>query len=87
MQALKAAFTALMTCDAEKVAGAISSLVQRLNQEAEGGRKLSEKEQLVLRLNTQYPNDVGVLSAFFLNQVGREQCEEAAIGPFCCLAV
>jgi hypothetical protein len=59
-----------MTCDGDKVSGAISSLVQRLSQESEGGRKLSEKEQLVLRLNQQYPNDVGVLSAFFLNQVG-----------------
>lgn len=59
-----------MTCDAGKVAGAISSLVSRLNQEQEsGGRKLSDKEALVLRLNSQYPNDVGVLSAFFLNQV------------------
>lgn len=66
---MKGAFTALMTCDADKVSGAISSLVQRLNQEAEGGRQLTDKEQLVLRLNTQYPNDVGVLSAFFLNQV------------------
>jgi mannose-6-phosphate isomerase len=69
VQVLKAAFTALMTCDAEKVAGAIDTLVQRLNQEAAGGRALTEKEALVLRLNTQYPNDVGVLSAFFLNQV------------------
>lgn len=68
-QALKAAFTALMTCDAAKVAGAISSLMARLNQEAQGDRQLSDKEQLVLRLNTQYPSDVGVLSAFFLNQV------------------
>jgi mannose-6-phosphate isomerase len=58
-----------MTCDAEKVAGAIDTLVHRLNQEAAGGRALTEKEALVLRLNTQYPNDVGVLSAFFLNQV------------------
>lgn len=73
LQALKAAFTALMTCDADKVSGAISSLVQRLSQESEGGRKLSEKEQLVLRLNTQYPNDVGVLSAFFLNQVRKQE--------------
>lgn len=68
-QALKAAFTALMTAESDKVSGAISSLVARLNQEAEGGRALSDKERLVLRLNSQYPSDVGVLSAFFLNQV------------------
>lgn len=67
---MKAAFTALMTCDADKVATAIGALVQRLNQDAAAGRQLSSKEQLVLRLNQQYPNDVGVLSAFFLNLVG-----------------
>jgi mannose-6-phosphate isomerase len=58
-----------MTCDADKVASAIGALVARLNQEAAGGRTLSDKEALVLRLNEQYPNDVGVLSAFFLNLV------------------
>lgn len=68
-QALRAAFTALMTADSDKVASAISGLVQRLNQQQAGGRQLSEKEALVLRLNQQYPNDVGVLSAFFLNLV------------------
>lgn len=61
-----------MTCAGDKVSAAINSLVQRLNQEAEGGRTLSDKEQLVLRLNQQYPNDVGVLSAFFLNLVGQQ---------------
>eukprot|EP00775_Hariotina_reticulata_P009221 gene9221-9386_t len=73
--ALKAAFTALMTCDADKVATAIGTLVQRLNQDAAAGRSLSSKEQLVLRLNQQYPNDVGVLSAFFLNLVGLDAGE------------
>lgn len=33
------------------------------------GEALSSKEALVLRLNAQYPGDVGVLSAFFLNLV------------------
>ena len=31
--------------------------------------ELSAKEKLVLRLNAQYPGDVGVLAAFFLNLV------------------
>lgn len=60
-----------MTCDAEQVASAIDSLLQRLSQEQAAGHQLSEKEQLVLRLNQQYANDVGVLSAFFLNLVRR----------------
>ena len=33
------------------------------------GRGLSPKEALVLRLQSQFPHDVGVLSAFFLNYV------------------
>jgi mannose-6-phosphate isomerase class I len=32
-------------------------------------RTLTDKEKLVLRLNEQYPKDVGVLAAFFLNLV------------------
>lgn len=69
-----------MTCDADKVSGAIDALVQRLNQEAAAGRQLSSKEQLVLRLNEQYPNDVGVLSAFFLNQVHHSSTTNIASG-------
>ena len=32
-------------------------------------RNLTLKEQLVLRLEKQYPNDIGVISAFFFNYV------------------
>lgn len=45
------------------VAEAVAKLVERL----EAAPVRSSKEQLILRLNTQYPADVGVLSAFFLN--------------------
>jgi mannose-6-phosphate isomerase len=58
-----------MTADAEVVAGATRALVARLQQEADSGRALSDKEALVLTLNQQYPDDVGVMSAFFLNLV------------------
>ena len=53
-EALKEAFTALMTADAGKVAGAIDALAARLTKEA-ATRKLTAKEQLILRLNEQYP--------------------------------
>ena len=53
-----------------QVAGAIKELVERLDGVRVGGtRALTPKEALVLRLNDQYPLDVGVLSAFFLNLV------------------
>lgn len=32
-------------------------------------RELSEKEKLVLKLEKQYPGDVGVISAFFFNYI------------------
>ncbi|KAI8467236.1 MAG: mannose-6-phosphate isomerase [Monoraphidium minutum] len=67
--ALKAAFTALMTADAAKVAAAIAAMVGRLTAKKDAGKSLPPKEDLVLRLNGQYPGDVGVLSAFFLNLV------------------
>lgn len=38
-------------------------------------RTLTEKEQLALRLEEQYPADVGVLSSFFLNYVNLEPGE------------
>ena len=54
----------------EQVAGAIKELIERLDGVRAGGkRELTPKEELVLRLNKQYPLDVGVLSAFFLNLV------------------
>mmetsp|Transcript_16132 Transcript_16132/g.34912 ORF Transcript_16132/g.34912 Transcript_16132/m.34912 type:complete len:460 (-) Transcript_16132:866-2245(-) len=94
-QALKTAFTALMTADPDKVAAAVDSLVGRLGAAHEGDTNggaahgndkahvnggagsqqqhhaggLAAKEALALRLNSQYPRDVGVLSCFFLNLV------------------
>ncbi len=53
-----------------QVATAINAVETRLKgiQES-GGRPLTDKEELALRLNKQYPQDVGVLSVFFLNLV------------------
>ena len=57
-------------CAPDQVAGAIKELVERLEGVRAGrSRELTPKEALVLRLNAQYPLDVGVLSAFFLNLV------------------
>lgn len=50
-----------------QVAQAVQQLCKRLERDKKGS--LSAKEALVLRLNQQYPDDVGVLAAFFLNLV------------------
>ena len=53
-----------------QVATAITALEGRLKGiQKSGERPLTDKEELALRLNKQYPQDVGVLSAFFLNLV------------------
>lgn len=43
-------------------------------------RPLTEKEQLVLRLEKQYPGDIGVLSAFFFNYVKLKPGEALYLG-------
>lgn len=52
-----------------QVAKQVAALAARLEREKADGRELTPKEALVLRLNAQYPADVGVLSAYFLNLV------------------
>ncbi|XP_061348505.1 mannose-6-phosphate isomerase 1-like isoform X2 [Gastrolobium bilobum] len=65
---LQAVFTHLMSASKERVTDAVNRLKSRLHKESEV-RQLTDKEQLVLRLEKQYPVDVGVIAAFFLNHV------------------
>jgi mannose-6-phosphate isomerase len=64
---LRQVFTAVMTASAETVSESISSLVSRLRKEDKSA--LSPVDALALRLETQYPGDVGVLCAYLLNYV------------------
>eukprot|EP00898_Chlorokybus_atmophyticus_P001803 jgi/Chlat1/2623/Chrsp178S02473 len=65
--ALKAVFTSLMTQEKEIVARALANLISRLQRDAQD-RPLTDVEQLVMRLDQQYPGgDVGVFAAYFLN--------------------
>lgn len=65
-QTLKNAYTTLMTLPKDVVNSTVSKLVTRLVKD-EQVRELTEKEALVIRLEKQYPADIGVLSIFFLN--------------------
>lgn len=71
--ALKELFNALMTADESKVASLAEALVKRAEDSpAEfggseyGGQELAE---LIKRLNSQFPRDIGLFCAFFLNYV------------------
>ena len=64
---LRAVFTALMTADADAVAAQVDALAARLS--AAAAESLTRVDALALRLNSQYPQDVGVLCAYVLNYV------------------
>nr|KAJ0201483.1 hypothetical protein LSAT_V11C600303730 [Lactuca sativa] len=72
-------FTKLMSVDREAISTTLSRLISRLNREKET-RELSSKEELVLKLEKQYPNDVGVLAALLLNHLKLNPGEAIYIG-------
>ncbi|EPS59833.1 hypothetical protein M569_14970 [Genlisea aurea] len=76
---LKSLFTELMSADKAKIFQAIQALTARLQskREVEG---LTEKEELVLRLEKQYPGDVGVLAGFLFNHVKLRPGEALYLG-------
>ncbi|KAG2595932.1 mannose-6-phosphate isomerase 1-like [Panicum virgatum] len=76
---LQSAFAKLMTASKDMVSEAISKLISRLNIESKI-RTLTDKEQLVLSLERQYQEDVGVLAALFFNYVKLSPGEALYIG-------
>ncbi|KAG9450192.1 hypothetical protein H6P81_010157 [Aristolochia fimbriata] len=66
--ALQLIFTQLMSTSKDAVSEMVNKMKSRLDVEIKV-RELTDKEKLVLRLEKQYPADVGVLAAFFLNYV------------------
>ncbi|XP_050374196.1 LOW QUALITY PROTEIN: mannose-6-phosphate isomerase 1-like [Argentina anserina] len=76
---LRLAFTQLMSTSMEMITTITTKLKCRLHTGSQV-RQLTEKEQLVLQLEKQYPNDVGVISAFFLNYVKLDPGEALCLG-------
>ncbi|KAF9575641.1 Mannose-6-phosphate isomerase [Mortierella alpina] len=67
-QGLKSLYKALMTAEASKVKQELGRLISRL--EVAGHRYEKHTiEDVVLRIHSQYPGDVGVFCCFFLNYV------------------
>ncbi|VDO05979.1 unnamed protein product [Rodentolepis nana] len=68
-------YSCLMHSSSEKVEGAINSLVKKFTQSADSrlegieGVDSSSLVELFLRLNQQFPGDVGCLSVFFFNYI------------------
>jgi mannose-6-phosphate isomerase len=80
-EALKTVFTGLMTAYRPLVHETLARMVARLEKKEESSlpSSLSEKEQLVLRLNQQWPGDVGVFAAWFLNYITLKKGQAIAL--------
>ncbi|KDP32959.1 hypothetical protein JCGZ_12990 [Jatropha curcas] len=76
---LKSIFTQLMSASKDMTTKVITKLKTRLHMESQV-RQLTDKEQLVLQLEKQYPADVGVISAFFFNYVKLNPGEALYLG-------
>jgi mannose-6-phosphate isomerase len=79
-QALRDVFSAIMTAPADTFTAQLARLIKRyeslssVHAEEEGVRKL------VLRLNTQFPNDIGIFCSFLLNYVELSPGEAIFLG-------
>ncbi|NP_001140535.1 Mannose-6-phosphate isomerase 1-like [Zea mays] len=76
---LQSAFAKLMTASKDMVSEAVAKLISRLNTKSKI-RTLTDKEQLVLSLERQYQDDVGVIAALFFNYVKLSPGEALYIG-------
>lgn len=78
-QALRDVFSAVMTAPTDTVTTQLARLIKRyeslsVHAEEEGVRKL------VLRLNSQFPNDIGIICSFLLNYVELSPGEAIFLG-------
>jgi len=78
-EALKTVFTGLMTANRLLVHEGLAHMIARLEKKKESSSPLSKKEQLVFRLNQQWPGDVGVFAAWFLNYITLKQGQAIAL--------
>ncbi|XP_074308304.1 mannose-6-phosphate isomerase 1-like [Silene latifolia] len=74
--ALRQLFTQIMSASSHVIAEVLSQLISRLRKK----ENLTSEEKLVLRLEEQYPGDVGVLAAFLMNFVTLNPGEALCLG-------
>ncbi|XP_031566586.1 mannose-6-phosphate isomerase-like [Actinia tenebrosa] len=79
---LKKCFTALMTTPSDSVKKHLDSLVSKIKAMKEKGQDSSlYLGDLITRLNSQFPGDVGCFCAYFLNHVVLQPGEAMFLGP------
>ena len=79
-QGLQDIFTNIMTKDVEEIKKQLAALVARYEKGEEISGVSQEQIDLVLRLNSQFPGDVGVFCVFLLNYVTLNPGEAIFLG-------
>ena len=62
-------FTKVMLAEKQEVTKCIKTLIERLNVLKDKNELTDEQDILAMRLNEQYPDDVGVMCAYLLNYI------------------
>lgn len=75
---LKALFSAYICADESLVREQLQTLVKRLSNQSE---KRSPEEELLLRLNRDYPGDIGCFAVYFLNVLTLQPGEALFLAP------
>jgi mannose-6-phosphate isomerase len=78
---LRKLFSSVASAPREKIEHATRSMCDRLESSKARGEKLADKEELILRLRTQHPHDVGLLIAWFMNHVRLEAGRAMVVSP------
>ncbi|KAF3688518.1 Mannose-6-phosphate isomerase [Channa argus] len=69
-QVLKKCFTRMMNCEKKVFVDQLNMLVKRVTEEGASGKDTSSSNgDLLLRLHSQYPGDIGCFSIYFLNHM------------------
>lgn len=79
--ALKKCFTRMMNCEKKLFIDQLNMLVKRISEEEAAGRDTSSSNgELLLRLHSQYPGDIGCFSIYFLNRIVLQPGEAMFLG-------
>lgn len=80
--ALKKAFTALMTSSPDAITQQLNKLLERLQEKKSSDHDISDQcGQLLFRLNSQFPGDVGCFCIYFLNHIVLQPGQAMFLGP------
>ncbi|XP_006010546.1 mannose-6-phosphate isomerase isoform X1 [Latimeria chalumnae] len=80
-EALKKCFTRMMNCEKKVFVDQLNLLVKRVSEEAAAGKDtVGSNGDLLLRLHSQFPGDIGCFSIYFLNLVKLQPGEAMFLG-------